>query len=119
MRARRALELSIPLGTSVWHQSPKIRVSTVCLEVGREVIKWRFRACESSRQEATATPTIIPLASFRGHWQLGSYQSYGLPGELAEDPTAGLHGATSDRLVAGGGRGKWGSAFHLGYMARA
>jgi hypothetical protein len=38
--------------------------------------------------------------SFRG--QLGSYQSYDLLGELAEDPTAGLHGATSDRLVAGG-----------------
>ena len=67
----------------------------VCLEVGREVIKWRFQACESSHQEATATPTTIP--SFRG--QLGSYD---VSGELAEDTTAGLHGTTSDRLVAGG-----------------
>ena len=34
--ARETLGLSIPVGASVWHPSPEIRVSTVSLEVERE-----------------------------------------------------------------------------------
>jgi hypothetical protein len=61
------------------------------------------RQPSSGSEPAKALVRDLPLPrplSFRG--QLGSYQSYDLSGELAEDLTAGLHGTTSDRLVAGG-----------------
>jgi hypothetical protein len=86
----RALGLSILLRASVWRPSPKIRVSTVCPEAGRE-------ATSSGFEPAKALVRGLPLPrppSFRAH--LGC-----LP--VGQVPTAGTtHGATSDRLVAGG-----------------
>jgi len=62
----------MPLGASIWHSSPRIRVSKICPDVGRVVISNGSESAKFSSVEAcqgvTATPTAV--LKFRDH--LGS-----------------------------------------------
>src|SRR6266702_5608276 len=95
--ARRALGLSIPAWCT--------RLLPVSKDKGRHSVRrgrqggdqQRFRACESSRQGATATPTATLPRPFRMPTSLMAYQGSWPP--LAH----GEHGATSDGLVAKAG----------------
>ena len=94
------------LGLSSCLQQPpvtrlaKIRVSRPCLEAraeaGREEVELRFRACESSHQGATATPTTHPSEFLKGTCQhrRGAYLS-------------GLMTVTSCELPHNGQAGSW------------
>ena len=90
------------LGAPICHRSLRIRVSTVCAEAGREAISSGF-------EPAKALVRGLPLPrppSFRDH--LGRLPVLWPIRGVGHPRCMGEHGATSDRLVAKGGRHEWG-----------
>ena len=63
--ARRGTRAVNPHGASVWHPSPKIRVSTVCPEAGKEAGHVAVSSLRKLSSGGTATPTAILLSSRR------------------------------------------------------
>jgi hypothetical protein len=112
MCARRGLGLSILFSTSDWHPSPKIRVSTVCPEAGRE-------ATRSSFEPAKALVRGLPLPrppSFQTHVGcLPVLRPIRVVGSSSNSRSY-TQGATSDRLVAGAKDASGGGGFSLGHL---
>ncbi len=93
------------LGAPVCYQSPRISVGTVCAEAGREAISSGF---EPAKALVRGLPLPRP-SSFRDH--LGCLPVLWPIRGVGHPWCMGEHGATSDRLVAKGGKGgrhEWG-----------
>ena len=71
---RRGTRAVNPHGASVWHPSPKIRVSTVCPEAGKEAGHAAVSSLRKLSSGGTATPTSILLSSCRVSSSLTTYQ---------------------------------------------
>jgi hypothetical protein len=71
---RRGTQAVNPHGASVWHLSPKIRVSTVCPEAGKEAGHAAVSSLRKLSSGGTATPTAILLSSRRVSASLTTYQ---------------------------------------------
>jgi hypothetical protein len=72
--ARRGTRAVNPHDASVWHPSPKIRVSTVCPEAGKEAGHVAISSLRKLSSGGTATPTAILLSSRRVSASLTTYQ---------------------------------------------
>src|SRR6266702_7285393 len=90
------------LGAPLCHPSPRISVSTMYAEAGREAISSGF-------ETAKALVRVLPLprpSSFRDH--LGCLPVLWPIRGIGHTRCMGEHGTTSDRLVEKGGRHEWG-----------
>jgi hypothetical protein len=76
--ARRGTRAVNPHGTSVWHPSPKMRVSTVCPEAGKEA----GHVAVSSLRKLSSRGTAVACSN-RCFWPPGSFRG---PGGASSTP---------------------------------